>query len=265
VTPPQSRTRKGRPSVRPAVCATSGAVPTIISLMRRVVITGMVAAALAFVSLPLSAHAATTKATDTAIVNAGLLTINDFPPGWTESPRASSSGDTNLNGYGKTCMALQKTADAAKKLRTASGKSPNFKQGSFDQVSNDTSTYRTAAGAKAALSVFKRSEIGSCLEKFFRDQVNKQAQSGITYTASIGRLSVPQAGDDTVGYEIAITVSGKGLTLHLNLDLQLVLVGRAGLTFQFEGQGTSPMIANQPLVQMVVSRVRAAQVHRGSP
>jgi hypothetical protein len=43
------------------------------------------------------------------------------------------------------------------------------------------------------------------------------------------------------------------------VDLQLVLVGRTGLTFTFQGVGTSPMLENQSLVQTVVGRVQTAE------
>ena len=208
-------------------------------------------------SLPLPAHAAT-KANDAAIVKAGLLTIDDFPPGWAQSP-PSSSGDTNLNGYGKTCAALQKKVDAAKRLRTAHGSSPDFKQGSTQQISNVAGTYRTIAGAKAALAALRNPSVNTCLQKSLTSQLDSKAQSGVKYTSSIGRLSVPKVGDDTLGYEIAVTANQSGLTLHLYIDLQLVRVGRAGMTFTFQGEGSSPMLDNQALVQTVVGRVQAAE------
>jgi hypothetical protein len=187
------------------------------------------------------------------------LTINDVPPGWTESPN-SSSGDTNLSKYGKTCAALQKKADVAKKLRSAHGKSPDFKQGSADQISNTVSAYRTDAGAKAALTVLTNPAVAPCLQKGVNDLIKKNAQSGVKYSSSVGRVSVPQVGDDTVGYEFTITASQNGATFKIYIDMQLVLVGRAGMTFTFEGERASPMLANQSLVQASVARVQAAEV-----
>jgi hypothetical protein len=225
--------------------------------MRRVFTVGL-AATIVLMSTSVVANAAT-KAKDVAIVKAGLLTISDFPPGWAESP--SSGSDTQLSGYGKTCAALQKRADAAEKLRTAHGKSPDFKQGSaMNEISNTASVYRTAAGAKAALAVLTNASVSSCLQKALRAQLSKsQGQNGVKFTSSIGRLSVPNVGDQSVGYEIAITASKSGLTFNFLVDLQLVLVGRTGLTFTFQGEGTSPMLENQSLVQTVVGRVQTAE------
>jgi len=224
--------------------------------MRRFYIAGIVAV-LALVSLQLSAHAST-NARDAAIVKAGLLTVNDLPPGWAESP-SSSSGDTNLSGYGKACNALQRKEDAAKKLRTAYGRSPDFKQGSADQISNTVSVYRSTASTKVALAVMTNPALPSCFQKSFQDGISQQATNGATFTTAMGRLSVPKLGDDTVGYEIAITANVNGSTFHHYIDLELVQVGRTGLSFSFQGDRRSTVLANQSLVQTVVARVQAAE------
>jgi hypothetical protein len=59
----------------------------------------------------------------------------------------------------------------------------------------------------------------------------------------------------------AVDRNARGIFLEARdpqLEQQLVLVGRAGLTFSFTGQGSSPMLESQPLVQMVVGRVQVA-------
>jgi hypothetical protein len=56
--------------------------------MLRLLATGVLAGIASTLS-PLPAHATTTStpsAAEKAIVDAGLLTIDDFPPGWRESP-----------------------------------------------------------------------------------------------------------------------------------------------------------------------------------
>src|SRR4029077_7347010 len=117
-----------------------------------------------------------------------------------------------------------------------------------------------AAGAKATFRLFTKPVLRSCLEKAFSHQFSQQAKrQGATVKATVRRLSVPQAGDDSVGYEFALTVSAQGATVRVYIDLQLVLVGRAGLTFSFEGAGAAPLLAYQPLVIASVGRVRAAE------
>jgi hypothetical protein len=212
---------------------------------------------LAALSLPTHAHAAS-GSSDQAIVTAGLLTINDFPPGWTQSP-PSSSGDTDISGAGKSCAALKKKVDAVKKLRTAHEKSPNFKQGSFDQVSNSPSVYRTTAAATAEVKILTNSAVVPCLQKYVQGQLAKQATHGLTFKLSIGRVSVPKVGDNTVGFQFAVTASQKGQSFRVYLDLQVVQVGRTLLAFSFEGAGSAPMLAYQQLVQTVVARVQAVE------
>jgi hypothetical protein len=227
--------------------------------MRRVIVTAVLLA-LTSATLVVPARAATSTA-DTAIVDAGLLTIDDFPAGWTESPHKSSgSSDIDFSKYGKRCAALQKTANAFKKRRSAHGNSPDFKQGDFDQVSNSIATFPTAAPAKATFTLFESPAFRVCIDKAFSDQFSKQAKkSGATMKVSLARLSVPSVGDDSIGYEFALTVTAKGVTARVYIDLQLVLVGRSGMTFSFEGEGTSPLLAYQSLVNASVERVRAAE------
>src|SRR4051794_19941954 len=91
-----------------------------------------------------NAVAATKRASDETIVKAGLLTLEDLPPGWTET--ASSSDSTlSMSQYGNACARLQKRADQLKKARTAHGESPDFKKGSNDEIGNSVTTYPTAA------------------------------------------------------------------------------------------------------------------------
>src|SRR5262245_5311072 len=56
---------------------------------------------------------------DDAIAQAALLTIDDFPPGWQETPSSSSSTEPDFAKYGKSCARLQVAANAAKKRRVA--------------------------------------------------------------------------------------------------------------------------------------------------
>ena len=213
-----------------------------------------------------SAHAASgeSSAADEAIVDAGLLTVDDVPPGWTESASsADSDSDSELSmaRYGSDCARLQKTADKLKRDRTAHGESPDFAEDSNTEISNSVTTYPTAAQTKAALAFFLQSSIPRCLQKASQAELTARAKEspGLTFQVSFSRLSVPKAGDRSIGYAMKITAKTEGRTVHLVADYQLVLVGRAGMTFTFQGEGTSPMLDHQDVVRAAVARVEEAQ------
>jgi hypothetical protein len=221
----------------------------------------LVLAMVVFVVNPVAAGAkGTVSAADTAILDAALLTINDFPPGWTESPDAASSSTPNLSKYGTVCSRLQRAADRAKKLQSVRRESSDFNQGEIDSINNSAAVFRTAAAARTAFDIMERPAVAGCLKKAVTARLKRSAAaSGVRYTARIGKLFLPPVGDASTAYEFVISVKARNVTLAVYLDLQLVQVGRTGLTFSFEGQ-LSPLAADQQaLVQRVVDRVRAAQ------
>jgi hypothetical protein len=199
---------------------------------------------------------AAVSAGDTTVLKAGLLKIGDLPPGWRESP--SSSSTLNLSKGGKGCARLQAAVDRSEKLKSAHGKSSDFKQGDIDSISNSATVYTTVAATTASLAVVERPEVGPCLQTVLTAQVRKSAPAGVTVSATVGKLSVAPAGDASV-YEVVITARKQAVTLTVYADYQLVQVGRLGMTFQFEAQDSSALASQQPLVQTVVNRVRAAE------
>jgi len=223
----------------------------------RVTVVGLLLAAV--VASSTAADAASVQPRDRAMLNAALLRDDDLPPNWSDSPNTSSSSTPNLSKFGNQCAQLQRAADRAQHHQVVHGKSSDFKQRDAGSISNGASVFRTAAEARSALTVLARPAVGPCLEKAITETVTKSAAApGLKYSAVIAELALPPVGDAATAYELVVTGQGKGLAVKLSLDLQLVQVGRVGLTFAFEGP--TPLAVNQqPLVHTVVDRIRAAQ------
>jgi hypothetical protein len=113
------------------------------------------------------------SAADSAMLDAALLTTQDFLRGWTESPNASSSATPNLAKYGPLCARLQAAADRAKKLQRARGRSSDFQHGDIDAISNSAAVFGTAAAANSALSVLERPAVAPCLKKAITAKVKR--------------------------------------------------------------------------------------------
>ena len=73
-------------------------------------------------------------------------------------------------------------------------------------------------------------------------------------SATIDRLRTPGIGDDGVAYDLAIRLRHRDVDVRVAIDVQVVLVGRAALTFFFEGATESPMLDHQDVVQKAVAR-----------
>src|SRR5690242_12479197 len=93
--------------------------------MRGLLVTTVIAAITCGL-VPASAGAVTNP-DDSPIAASGLLTLKDFPPGWTEAPRLTAP-TPDLSRYGKTCAVIQRSRDAAKKLPVSHRRSPNFER-----------------------------------------------------------------------------------------------------------------------------------------
>jgi hypothetical protein len=222
----------------------------------RHVFLAVVIAAIGWALVPALADAATNPA-DAAIVKAGLLTINDVPPGWAEASRPSSP-EPDLSKYGRNCAAIQKSRNAAKKLPTARGKSHDFNL-SNDGISNSVATYRTVAAAGAGVAYLTNAGFTECLQRYFTDRLDRASKKGVTSKTSVGRLSVPNAGDSTLGFQNVVTSTSHGQTVTAYTEVEDVQVGRTEVSFIFSGGGPSLLTNNQALVRSVVTRLRAAE------
>jgi hypothetical protein len=223
--------------------------------MGRVVV-AVVIAAMTCGLVPVLAGAATNPP-DSAIVAAGLLTSNDFPPGWTQAPRPSSP-QLDLSRYGKICAAFQRSRNAAAQLPTTQGTSPVFKQGT-DRIDDKVSTHRTVAEATTGVAYLERPGYTACTQRYNTDRLAKASKNGVVYKTSNTRLSVPSVGDQAFGFENEVTSTSKGHTVTVYNEVEDVQVGRTNLFFSFTGLAASLLTNQQALVQSVVSRVRAAE------
>ncbi len=121
-------------------------------------------------------------------------------------------------------------------------------------------THRTVAAAEAGTAYLKHPGFIACNHRYFEDQDDKAAsKNGLTYEESNTKVSVPSAGDSTLGFENMVTVISKGHSDTSYSEVQDVRVGRTNLSFIFTGVSPSLLTNNQTLVRSVVARVRAAE------
>jgi hypothetical protein len=226
---------------------------------RLIAVTATVAVALAAaLAVPASAGASTvsakgakaTKPRDSAIAKAALLTLADFPAGWTQSKHK----DAKPSGLA-SCKATEGVVAKNKKYRA---ESPDFQQGDTSIAQNTVLVFPKASQATAYLKPYQLAAAGKCLQQGTQKALRKI--SGVTVQVQQLDLSSALQGgniDDAVGYELLATIPQQGTPLQLVLVAIAVRVGRgvAGFTTQ---NSAAPLTETDSLINASLGRLKAA-------
>lgn len=211
-----------------------------------------------------AAASGATTANAKQVAQAGLLRLSDFPTGWKQSPRESSS-DKELDARAAkiaSCTAFLAVSKANKKNPRAT--SPAFDQAQA-HVTNTVSVYPSAAKATVTMHTFADAKLPDCLDKLFsaefkaqlaeKPQVAKQLGS---VKADVGRLDGVEIGDEAVAYEGTIDVGLKdGTVTTIGLAIIAVRVDNAIAAYSYTAD-TDISAALQPAIVSSVSRLQDA-------
>ncbi len=209
------------------------------------------AALIVAVALPAGA-ASTGKASDSAILAAGVITKSDVPSSWT------SSKQPDVTKTLKAAPACASTLAAT----TAARKSPHKDSSTFNDPKSSSMltnaqdqayAFKTAAGASAYLSAFQAPAGSACLQGLMQAA---GAQTGATPQVNVGPLTNLQGiGNETVGYEGTLKLTAQNQTITLVIDEIVVRVGRSLVVFQF-GSPNQQIAQGPSIVKSVVSRLQ---------
>lgn len=153
---------------------------------------------------------------ETAFAKSMLLTVNDFPSGWTESPSSAASEDDPLT---KQCNPKPAT-------RTGRAESGDFAESeSAPSISETVLVFTQASAARAELD--KISDVVSCGVKAFND--GKLDSSGITFSdAASKNLSFDAPGDKSYAFQIDVTGTTSQGAATVHIIAVYAVVGRVG-------------------------------------
>ena len=174
-----------------------------------------VAATLVFAVAP---AASASKADDVQIARQGLLETSDFPTGWSGTRASVPSDATVIKALAKipACkdyLAVRKLSASASKARSL-----EYGDGSTTTASNVVNAFATSAKASAALKVFAKSTVATCLEQYTQKGIGTQ---GIV---KVSPADVTGLGANTVGYTADVADSSG--TVQEQLLTFAVPVGR---------------------------------------
>lgn len=145
---------------------------------------------------------------------ASLLTVDDFPPGWT-----ATTAEPSLT---VRCAA----AVAARRAATARANSPTFSTDQSTAVSETVYIFADEAAATRSLAALTAARTRDCLAAQLRRRLAR------TSTATIGkpvsaRLAVEPLGDDHGAARIHLPAKADALTVEVVFDVVFVRVGHA--------------------------------------
>jgi hypothetical protein len=196
-----------------------------------------VAAVVIAVLIPASAGAAS-RAADQQIADDSVLTTDDVPTGFDETP-ATDEPDLKPGPACKAQRVAAKASDAVPHTEVEF-RTPGDATGGGALVDNQVSVFGTAKKAKAAYAAYAASSARKCLtstyERVFLDQID-DSSARVHVTAERFK---PDLGDASVGYDVVIQASARGDSATFYVDVQVVRVGRGLDAFGYFNTGSAP-------------------------
>jgi hypothetical protein len=165
---------------------------------------------------------------DTAAAEAGVLTIGDFPEGWTETPADAAS---EIDARVAECVGGESAGAVAS---TGDFSSPD---GSL-VVSENVNVLATERDARLVISSITNPEVPECIAAAYAELGAAALSAGaVAEGTEIGevtatRLTVGAAGDSTQAIRVTLPVADGQLTV----DQVLVRSGRSLATISFEAR-----------------------------
>ncbi len=177
-------------------------------------------------------------AADAAAAEAALLTLSDFPAGWSEVPDEEDTSNQKLLDRVYECLG----PDAVEMFNSET----EARTGNFTDPDDESSVNQTVAlaptleSAEAYIAGASASGVAECLTTVYREEI-PALLSGEGMPAdvevgeiTVGALNVGEIGQGTFAYRITAPVSSQGFTVDIVTDFVAVRAGRSvsGLNFQ---------------------------------
>lgn len=189
---------------------------------------------------------------DEAIAKRALLRASDLPDSWEADESADPDQDDPAEGRVPECEDIEAAIDKGDKSPHAD--SPQFDDGDdpngIASVSNEVFVFPKAKGAKRYLAPFKADEAADCL-------LGRAEVIPNILDAELVDLDVAGAGTDGVGYSALLTFDNEGVPFTLAVDVVVVRVGRAIVTFAAEN-ADEPLPIGPDLLRAVTDRLEEA-------
>ena len=203
-------------------------------------------------------------AADSAAAEAALLTLSDFPAGWSEVPDEEDDSNQELLEQVYECLG----PDAVELINSET----EAQTGSFtDPVDESTvdeivALAPTEESAEAYMAGGSADGVAECLTTAYREGVAElladaeEMQGAELGEITVGALNVGEIGEDSFAYRITVPISVQGVNVDLFADFVAVRVGRSAAGLNFSLNSTRRRLNGSPSTQR--SPLHGCQVDR---
>jgi hypothetical protein len=177
-----------------------------------------------------------------------LLTISDFPSGWSANRDKSDDADNEkFSQQLSTCLHAPAGLLGHESSEAVSEDSPSFDPPDGGDTSiNETVAISRLTRVQQLLRVLQQSNATDCLastlNSFIKTQVAKSDDPDVRAATigdvEVGQVSFPTYGDESVPMRATIPVSGNGLTIKVYVDVLFVRHQNAVIIMTFEASGS---------------------------
>ena len=177
---------------------------------------------------------------DQAAADAALLTLSDFPAGWSEAPADDEDEDTTeLDERFAECFGIE--ADSEGIIDTeAEASTGDFTDPNEDTtISHGVNVAATEEELTAAFGTFASDDLPACLTDAYNDALLGSLGDEVPDDVEIGdvtvaRLNITPTGDQTSALRINVPISSSGFGIDAYFDVVFTRVGRSGSALFFE-------------------------------
>jgi hypothetical protein len=197
---------------------------------------------------------------DMSLAKSGTFVADDFPDGFRSSTASSPSHADNIKlakgvaGCGPY-VTLQKAV-----VPLPQAKSPRFADPDRT-IGNEVDVFASERAASAALVLYAKSSIASCLEHLFEKQAQQDPDLRNSLDAadvSLEREDFAGLGDESVGYDGTVVLTGTdGSTRRIGVGSVVVRVGRAVDVITYSTTGVDLTDVLTPAIDASVARLRS--------
>lgn len=200
-------------------------------------------------------------ADDARIAASAVLSLDDFPDGWTSKPRSDAASSDDVGTEAARCLGTRGGRVAG---GSTDADSPEFSSVRREQVLNSVSIARRATDVEKALDVLERADTSKCLADATDTAVRAAARDdplpeGTTVgKAVVSRITLAGMDDRYVAFRVSVPISASVLSFGLHVDLVVAQRGRAAVFLAAMSQ-TQPFPTDMTadLLRRVVSRLDA--------
>jgi hypothetical protein len=188
-----------------------------------------------------------------------LLTLEDYPAGWTQTPRDPDDPDLGLTGE---CAVIE---DDALPGEVAHAISDDFDGPDDQEVSTGSSVFAESGKAAQAFADYADT-LDACRGRFseaYKTAIQKEFDTQGVAPESISDLVVtfdpiesPVSADDTLTYRLLMTLTASGQPLKFTFDVFFVRQGNVVGYLSYYAQGDPPIGEEGQLAEALMSKLQ---------